>query len=93
MSRCGSIYACWKQSSVEPESRCLSLACGIEGLARNQDLLLSQQLANMWVLPLHEEGKRETCLSGFEKLAHEVGAHDLLYVVFKLLGTKQGLLG
>lgn len=37
-----------------------------------QDLLLTQQLSNMWVLPFYEEGKRETCLSGFEGLAHEV---------------------
>ncbi|KAL8439930.1 hypothetical protein Efla_004855 [Eimeria flavescens] len=37
----------------------------------DKDLLLSQQLSNMWVLPLHEEEKRNTCLSGFEKLTHE----------------------
>lgn len=37
-----------------------------------QDLLLTQQLSNMWVLPFYEENKRETCLSGFEKLTHEV---------------------
>lgn len=41
-------------------------------IAHTQDLLLSQQLSNMWVLPLHEDSKRQTCLSGFEKLTHEV---------------------
>ena len=43
-----------------------------------QDLLLSQQLANMWVLPLHEEEKRQACLSGFEKMTHEVCLNALL---------------
>ncbi|KAL8275780.1 hypothetical protein Esti_000343 [Eimeria stiedai] len=37
----------------------------------DSDLLLSQQLNNMWVLPLHDDEKRQTCLSGFEKLTHE----------------------
>ncbi|KAL8453156.1 hypothetical protein Emed_001026 [Eimeria media] len=42
-----------------------------EVIAPDKDLLLSQQLNNMWVLPLHDEEKRQTCLSGFEKLTHE----------------------
>ncbi|OEH74831.1 hypothetical protein cyc_06763 [Cyclospora cayetanensis] len=36
-----------------------------------QDLLLSQQLSNMWALPFYEDEKRAVCLSGFEKLTHE----------------------
>ncbi|CDJ59000.1 hypothetical protein, conserved [Eimeria maxima] len=40
-------------------------------VATQEDLLLTQQLSNMWVLPFYEETKRETCLSGFEGLAHE----------------------
>ncbi|CDI79330.1 hypothetical protein, conserved [Eimeria praecox] len=43
----------------------------ISSAASQEDLLLTQQLSNMWVLPFYEEAKRETCLSGFEKLAHE----------------------
>ncbi|KAL8429846.1 hypothetical protein ACSSS7_006294 [Eimeria intestinalis] len=40
-------------------------------VAPDRDLLLSQQLNNMWVLPLQDDEKRQTCLSGFEKLTHE----------------------
>ncbi|CDJ41111.1 hypothetical protein, conserved [Eimeria tenella] len=43
----------------------------VPDIAVQEDLLLTQQLSNMWVLPFYEENKRETCLSGFEKLTHE----------------------
>ncbi|CDJ53496.1 hypothetical protein, conserved [Eimeria brunetti] len=56
----------------------------VPSVAVQEDLLLTEQLSNMWVLPFYEEEKRDTCLSGFEKLAHEATVTCSDPVCFKL---------